>query len=202
MAGHWEAWPIADARQPRHCPRPQPSGIRCRRLRRTGEVVCHERHDGFTIEVIRPTRRPGVLGPTESQRDLCRIARWCGPHHLIVEQAGDLVCIPGGVRAIQGHDGLLGIHVHLGSCPFPLLILWIPPCGHRRNPTSSPSVTALGDGEPNSWSRSVIAGDTEATVRAAQNYRAEYRGYQPPRRARSADLARSPAWSPSPKVSR
>ena len=39
-----------------------------------GEVVCHERHDGFTIEVIRPTWRPSILRPTESQRDLCRRA--------------------------------------------------------------------------------------------------------------------------------
>ena len=48
-----------------------------------------------------PDRRPSVLGPTESQRDLCRIARWCRPYDLLVQQVGDLIRIPGGVCAIQ-----------------------------------------------------------------------------------------------------
>lgn len=82
-----------------------------------GEVVCHERDDGFTIEIIRPTRRPRILWPPKSQRNLGRIARSCRPHHLVVQQAGDLARVPSGVCAIQGHDSLPGIHAHLGSCP-------------------------------------------------------------------------------------
>jgi hypothetical protein len=78
-----------------------------------GEVVCHERHDGVTIEVVRPARRVGVPGSAESQRDLCRLVVESRQHSL-----SDLAGTAGGTgpkAAALRNVGRAGLRRHVSG---------------------------------------------------------------------------------------
>jgi hypothetical protein len=125
---------------------------RCRRsarrtrLRSDSRWPGSPRESGPGIESLRPIYAPDVVSfdvepplqhvvrPTESQREPVShspLVRSIPPRRAASRRSARH---PGGVCAIPVHDSLLGIHVRLGSCPFALPSVCIPPCRRWRNP--------------------------------------------------------------------